>query len=579
MGVLSAIMERRASDVHPSSPSGWLLDLVGGGATKSGVRLNEWQVLNLSTVWCCASSIAIDIASMPFHVYRRIDATSREKDTSHPAWYLIEVEPNPEMDALSFWDTLQWRTLQWGNGLAEIERKKNGDPKYLWPMDPWRTDVERAANGQLVYRYTPANGPTKMIPGEDVLHLKGMGNGLMGMNVIRYARESMGAAMAADDYSARFFGQSANAGGFIKHPKPLGPTAMKNLRESWEAQHKGVDNAHRVAILEEGAEFVRTTIPPDEAQLLMTRERSVSEICRWYRFPPHMAMDLSRATFSNIEQQDLSYVGYTLYGWVRRQEKEVLRKLVLPSERRKYFAERMIDSKIRTDLKARYEAHALAKQNGWLNADEIREMENRNPIPDGSGKMYTVQVNMAPSDQLGNDAAAAPDPAADPTPDPAATKKTKTADGKKIKIRSAERIVSAQRELLQATYARILRVEADKVRRAGAKPGFDAWRVEFYVRHLDVVKGELFPLAESIVECVRVAFEVEIPASSEGSARAIVDTLANLHVGASIMALGVAAPKEATLTAWESTRAEAQACEHLRIVADLVAKAWPDKEP
>ncbi|MCC7196480.1 MAG: phage portal protein, partial [Gemmatimonadaceae bacterium] len=170
MGILSSIFERRAADFHPSaSPPSWWLELFGGGVTKAGVRLNEWQVLQLSTVWCCVSSIAIDIASLPFHVYRRLEGNAREKDTSHPAWYLIEVEPNPEMDAISFWDTLQWWTLNWGNGLAEIERRGNGQPKHLWPLEPWCTSLERVG-GRLVYTYTPRDGKERTLPAEDVLH-------------------------------------------------------------------------------------------------------------------------------------------------------------------------------------------------------------------------------------------------------------------------------------------------------------------------------------------------------------------------------------------------------------------------
>jgi len=560
MGILSSIFERRAAEFHPSgSAPGWWFDLFGGGPTKSGVKISEWQALNLSTVWCCVSSISIDIAGLPFHVYRRLEGSAREKDTSHPAWSLIEVEPNPEMDALSFWDTLQWWTLLWGNGLAEIERRGNGKPYRLWPMEPWRTSVERV-NGRIVYTYEGASGKSKDLPAEDVLHLKGMGSGLWGINVIRFARESLGAAMAADEFGARFFGNGAHAGVAIKHPLKLGDKALKNLRESFEAIHQGVDKSHKPMILEEGMDVVKTTFPPDEAQLLLTKQFNVPEMCRWFRFPPHKAMDLSRATFSNIEQQDLAYVGDTLYGWIRRQEKEVLRKLFMPAERTRYFAERLIDAKVRADIKTRYEAYAIAKTNGWVNGDEIRERENQNPIPGGAGKVYTVQVNMAPVDQLGKEPAApstAADPAADPDADPAATTKVKNDDGSKSK-RAAELLAGAHRDLLAGVYQRILRVEADKVRRAAAKPNFAAWRDEFYAAHADELRAQLFPVAEAIVEVAGLAGG----RVTAGSARALVESCAESHLEESRRAAG-GPGLESTLREWESGRADDQATRHI----------------
>jgi len=577
VGILSAIMERRTSqDFHPSRPASWWSELFGGGPTAAGVPMSEWQALNLSTVWCCAGSIAIDIAGLPFHTYERTDeGNGRRRLITHPAWALINVAPNPEMHALDFWDTLQWWAQLWGNGYAEIERRRNGQPLYLWPMEPWRTEVLRR-DGVVVYRYSPEDGPQRYLAAEDVFHLKGMGNGLVGMNVIRFARESLGAAAAAERFAARFFGNGAQAGVVLKHPKSLGPKGLKNFRESWEELHKGPDNAHKVAILEEGMDLVKTTFPPDEAQLLMTRQFSIAEICRWFRFPPHKAGDLSRATFSNIEQQDLAYVGDTLFGWIRRQEAEVNRKLVMPREQQTVFAERLLDAKLRADIQARYNAYGLALQNGFMNRDEVRDRENLNPIPDGSGKKFTVQVNMTTTADL----AEPPDPSADPSPDPAAsppadapadTGKTKTPDGTKVKTR-AELTSDAHRELLAGVYERVLRVEADKVRRASSKANFPDWLVEFYPAHTDQLRGQLFPVVEAIVDFARVGGGRVVA----GSARAIVDALAADHVRVSRGDVGMPGPVlEERLRGWESSRARDQAARQMSIV---LAEVSPSQE-
>jgi hypothetical protein len=212
--------------------------------------------------------------------------------------------------------------------------------------------------------------------------------------VIRLAAESIGLGKAAEIYGASLFGQGARPGGILEHPAQLSDQARENLRSSFEGLHKGPANANRMAILEEGMTWRQVAIPPEDAQFLQTREFQVIEIARWFNVPPHFLRDLSRATFSNIEHQGIEFVIYSLRPWLVRWEQEVNRKLLSPAERKGYFAEFLVDALLRGDIATRYESYATARNNGWLSADEIRSMENQNPLPDGTGARYYMPANM-----------------------------------------------------------------------------------------------------------------------------------------------------------------------------------------
>lgn len=217
---------------------------------------------------------------------------------------------------------------------------------------------------------------------------------------MRLAREAIGMALATEEYGARFFGNGAKPGGVLEHPGKLSKEAQDRLRTSWNEMHQGLSKQHRIAILEEGMSYKQIGIPPEDAQFLETRKFQLNEIARIFRIPPHLVGDLERATFSNVEQQSIDFVVHTIRPWLVRWEQAIKLKLFTPTERRRFFAEFVADGLLRGDIKSRYEAYAIGRQNGWLSADDIRELENMNPLPDDTGKVYLVPLNMVPADKV-----------------------------------------------------------------------------------------------------------------------------------------------------------------------------------
>lgn len=385
-----------------SNPSRWLIDALGGNQSYTGKSVNAETAMTLTAVYACVRILSETVASLPFNVYRRLDPKGKEKATDHYLFPVLRSRANGEMTAFVFWETVMHHLLLWGNAYAEIEYDGGGRARGLWPLNPKNTYPERTEDGRLVYKTILPDGRGVVLPFEKVLHIPGLGfDGLVGYNPIRLAREAIGLGLAAEEYGARFFGNGAKPGGVLEHPGHLDEEAIKNLRESWNEMHSGLSKQHRIAILEEGMTYKQIGVPPEEAQFLETRKFQVTEIARFFRVPPHMLADLERATFSNIEQQSIDFVTHSIRPWLVRIEQSVNFKLFGQEGAKKYFAEFVVDGLLRGDIKSRYEAYAIGRQNGWLSADDIREKENMNPLPNGQGEHYLVPLNMIPAEQAG----------------------------------------------------------------------------------------------------------------------------------------------------------------------------------
>ncbi len=402
IGPLSIKFERRSSLANPEQ---WLIDWFSGGAqSASGVTVNERTALQSTAVFSCVRVLAETVASLPLPVYRRLSGGGKERATDHYLYPLLHDQPNTEMTSLEFRETLMGHLALWGNAYAQIERNAGLQVRALWPLRPDRMTVRRE-NGVLAYRYQPENGQDRVFRPGQIMHIRGLsGDGIIGYSPIRMAREAIGLARATEEFGARFFGSGSNPGGVLQHPNKLTDKALENLRRSFEERHGGLANAHRPLILEEGMTWQQIGIPPEDAQFLETRKFQTNEIARIFRVPPHMIGDLERATFSNIEHQSIEFVVHTIVPWLRRWEQAMLRDLFTPAERREYFAEFLVDGLLRGDIQSRYQAYAIGRQNGWLSADDIRELENMNPLPDGQGRVYLVPLNMIPATDVGTPA-------------------------------------------------------------------------------------------------------------------------------------------------------------------------------
>lgn len=368
---------------------------VGGYPTSSGVDINEQTALSCMAVYAAVRLLSETIGSLPGHIMRQTEM-GKEKALTHSLYALIHEQPNPEQTAMEWREIAMCHLLLRGNHYSEKQLDQAGRLVALWPIHPDRVTIERpGANAPLLYRITMPGGGTVTLGPDRMLHLRGLGsNGVTGFSPIAVARQALGLAVAAQEYGARLFKNDTRPGGVLEHPQKLSEPAYNRLRASIEEQHQGFSNAHRMMILEEGMKWSQVGINPDDAQFLESRKFSVTEVARMYNVPPHFLRDLERATFSNIEQQAIEFVVYSLRPWVVRFEQRLKVELLSPQDRVTHFVKFNVDGLLRGDIKTRFDAYQVAKQNGWMNADEIRELEDLNPLPRGTGQEYWRPMNL-----------------------------------------------------------------------------------------------------------------------------------------------------------------------------------------
>ena len=396
MKIWQRLFKPKTEDYSISSRHRFLM-----GPTAAGKTVTEKSAMQLTAVYACVRILAEAIAGLPLHLYRRGKNGSKDKAAEHPLYSLLHDEPNPEMTSFVFRETMMTHLLLYGNCYSQIIRDGRGQVAALYPLMPNQMSVDRDERGQLYYTYLRSNeeaatmsGSTVYLMPEDVLHVPGLGfDGLVGYSPIAMARNSIGMALACEEYGAKFFANGASPSGVLEHPGTI--KDISRLRESWNSVYGGSKNAGKVAILEEGMHYAPISISPNEAQFLETRKFQVDEIARIFHVPPHMIGDLERSTFSNIEQQSLEFVKYTLNPWVCRWEQALTRALLSPREKREYFIKFNVDGLLRGDYQSRMNGYAVGRQNGWMSANDIRELENLDRIPaEQGGDLYLVNGNM-----------------------------------------------------------------------------------------------------------------------------------------------------------------------------------------
>jgi len=373
------------------------------GGTTSGKTVNERTALQTTAVYACVRILAEAVASLPLYLYKYTADGGKERIIDHPLYYLLHDEPNPEMTSFVFRETLMAHLLLWGNGYAQIIRDGNGRVIALYPLLPNRMEVSRSPKGELIYTYRRDRDENGFPDNEkitlrrdEVLHIPGLGfDGLVGYSPIAMAKNAVGMAIATEEYGASFFSNGANPGGVLQHPGVV--KDIPRIKENWNAVYGGSGNAHKIAVLEEGMKFQAIGIPPEQAQFLQTRKFQINEIARVFRIPPHMVGDLEKSSFSNIEQQSLEFLKYTLDPWVVRWEQAMQQSLILPSEKGSLFVKFNVDGLLRGDYKSRMEGYSTARQNGWMSANDIRALEDMNRISsEEGGDLYLVNGNMIP---------------------------------------------------------------------------------------------------------------------------------------------------------------------------------------
>ena len=403
MGILQGLFRSRDKPQNRTVGSAYTFFM--GGST-SGKPVNERSAMQMTAVYSCVRILAEAIAGLPLHVYKYNETGGKEKAVDHPLYLLLHDEPNPEMSSFVFRETLMTHLLLWGNAYAQIIRNGKGEVIALYPLMPNKMTVDRDENGQLYYTYLRSTEEAHTMEGSsvilkpcDVLHIPGLGfDGLVGYSPIAMAKNAIGMAIACEEFGAKFFANGAAPSGVLEHPGTIKDPSR--VREAWQSQFGGSSNSGKVAVLEEGMKYTPISISPEQAQFLETRKFQINEIARIFRVPPHMVGDLEKSSFSNIEQQSLEFVKYTLDPWIIRWEQSMARVLFSTDEKKEYFISFNLEGLLRGDYQSRMSGYSIARQNGWMSANDIRELENLDRIPaEQGGDLYLINGSMLP---LGN---------------------------------------------------------------------------------------------------------------------------------------------------------------------------------
>ena len=406
MSFLSSLFRSRDKPIKDRTSGSAYTFFMGGSS--AGKNVNERSAMQMTAVYACVRILSEAIAGLPLHMYRYKDEGGKEKAIDHTLYHLLHDEPNPEMTSFVFRETLMTHLLLWGNAYAQIIRNGKGEVIALYPLMPNRMEVNRDSNGMLYYVYQKTSddaptleGSSVILSPSEVLHVPGLGfDGLVGYSPIAMAKNAIGLSMAAEEYGAKFYANGAAPSGVLEHPGVLKDPAK--VRDSWNAAFGGSSNSHKVAVLEEGLKYTPISISPNEAQFLETRKFQIDEIARIFRVPPHMVGDLEKSSFSNIEQQSLEFVKYTLDPWVVRWEQSLSRALLSETEKKNYFFKFNLEGLLRGDYQSRMQGYSIGIQNGFMCPNDVRELENLDLIPDElGGNKYMVNGNMVDLKNVG----------------------------------------------------------------------------------------------------------------------------------------------------------------------------------
>lgn len=495
----------KTAPLAEKQPAGWWPVMGGGINTNSGIRVSEDSAMTFTAVFCATRIISETMASMPLVILRQKDYRTTEKETGHPLWNILHSMPNAEQDIFSFVDMQVAFQLNWGNCYAEIQRDSTGRVAAMWPIhpsriplrnirrNPRRDEPERWAEvkvgqpGELVYYVQNDDNTTSPIPASDMLHIHGCltDNGITGRSVVRYAANAIGIGIATEEHAGAFFRNGASTNMAIKSAKTVGPETAERLRKQWQSTFGGVKNHYKTLILEDGMEPVPINLSPQDSQLIEARKWPISEIARMYRIPPHMLGDLSRATWSNIESENLSFLVGTMTPWIRRWELAMQRQLLTPSERSGLQIKFNEKALLRMDAVARSQYYRQLFDMGSLSPNDIREKEDMNPI-DGGDQYFVPANNLVPLDMIEDvvagsmrPATAAPAmPAADDSPSDSEDEVDTEDDAPSTAMSLADR---ALRTSLTAVLGGFADREHRAAKQAAKKPQtFLKWQDDFY---------------------------------------------------------------------------------------------------
>ncbi|MCO4819795.1 MAG: phage portal protein [Bacteroidetes bacterium] len=408
MGFLTDIVNKRS--VPANSWKDALADFISGKslspiATNSGAVVTHDNALTVSTVYACVNLYAKLIASLPLITYKRVKPRGKERDPSYYAYDMLRYSPNPEQTAYNFRHLLVTHQKMWGAGIAEIQYNSQGFPVALWPIPAWTVEPYRVdgknSKYSLWYLVTLPNGDRRKIPAYKTVVIQTLSTGRDSwMSPISLHRETIGLSMAMKEYGAKTFGQGTNPCGVLKHPARFSKEeSEESLRKRFSESYEGLGNSHRLMLLEMGMDFQRVGLPPVDAQYLEAQKFGVEEIGRIFSVPLFMVQSTEKSTSwgTGLEEMKDGFFTFSLQPDIVQWEQELTRRVIFS---KKHFCEFLSAALLKGKLKERYEAYRIGREMGWLSADDIREIENMNILPNNQGSTYIIPVNMQNSKEL-----------------------------------------------------------------------------------------------------------------------------------------------------------------------------------
>lgn len=395
-------IESRGAVSTLSNPQDWLIDAFGGGSVKANVNVNETAMLGVAAFYAGVNAISSDIGLM----VKKLMAYDQPTDTvswlrSHPFERVLNVAPNQEMTAMSFWSSVIAHAIGWGGGFAEIIRDRSGRVVALELIDPTSVTMLRDGDGSIVYRvlFTAKDYTAKYVAvdlrSDQVFHVFGLSfDGLTGYQLAKIAKESFGIAIATQDQSATFFANGMTPSGILEHPAVMSDESFRRLRQSFQERYAGSANASKPIILEEGTKWQQLGVEPEKSQMIQSMQFSIENVARWLRIPLSKLHHLLKANFATLEMQNQEYYDDALLPWKVRVEQEIQIKLMgaLPEN---YYVELDMSTKLRGDQNARSSYYREVFNIGSLTPNEVRKGEGLNPLPEGNETW--IQLNMAPA--------------------------------------------------------------------------------------------------------------------------------------------------------------------------------------
>lgn len=393
--------ELRASLENPSTSLSHFMDSMDDGQkTTAKILVNEEKALSTSTYFSCVKVIGETMASMDLEVVEKVGKATRA-NTSHPNYWLLHAEPSPYYNRFEWVQAMLIWATTWGNGYSKIIRDRFANAKELKILEAYDVTPKLTERGKLYYEWLN-EGRIEIIMADDMIHLKNFGtSGLIGFSTATLQRESLGNTIAKTQQEGAFYANGAKASGVLMTPGNFGLKERSNVEESFNKAHSGSKNRFKTIVLEEGVKYQQLTVSQNDAQFLESKKFDQTEVCGWFRMPPHKVGILDNANYSNIESQDRSFAKDVAVPWAIRFQQEIDRKLFFEGERGKYMSQFNLDDLIKGDIKTRYEVYNQGVQTGILRPTEPREAEGWPMEGTEEINKFFMNSTMLPVEKLG----------------------------------------------------------------------------------------------------------------------------------------------------------------------------------